>query len=184
MAECVLLKGGAGVFGSDECTATIDHVLKGYKAITKDSDDAPIEGSIVSKAEATYYAKRSGVQTIAAGQYLSGDQTIEAIGITSINANAHYGSGTELNTFTMPRDGTIVYGGLSHIPCQSGTVICEVAVNDTVITDMNWPNAGNFYERVSTVNKIRDVAQGDVISVKAYVSEAHSSAQISCVCIY
>ena len=43
MAECLLLKSGGGS-GSDDLTATTEHVLMNRTAITRDSDDEPIAG--------------------------------------------------------------------------------------------------------------------------------------------
>ena len=36
--------GGGGGTGSDECTATLDHVLAGETAVTSDSNDEPGTG--------------------------------------------------------------------------------------------------------------------------------------------
>lgn len=44
--------GGAGS-GSDDCTASKQEVLKGYSAITSDSDDEAIQGSLELTADAT-----------------------------------------------------------------------------------------------------------------------------------
>lgn len=46
MAQIAIPGGGGGAAASDECTATRDKVLPGYTAVTKDSNDEPIEGTL------------------------------------------------------------------------------------------------------------------------------------------
>lgn len=75
--------GGSG--GSDEVTATKNQVLAGYTAITSDSNDEPIEGTIPTKSSETYNTSSSD-RTIESGQYLSGVQTIK--GVTTENISA------------------------------------------------------------------------------------------------
>ena len=49
MIQAIILKGGAGGVGSDDVTASKNQVLKGYKTVTRDSDDEIIEGTIVNR---------------------------------------------------------------------------------------------------------------------------------------
>lgn len=49
MGKVLMPGGGTGGSGSDECTAGKAQVLAGYKAITKDSDDEPVEGLIIDR---------------------------------------------------------------------------------------------------------------------------------------
>lgn len=44
MGKVIIAGGGGSGAGSDECTASKSEVLKGYKAITSDSDDEVVEG--------------------------------------------------------------------------------------------------------------------------------------------
>ena len=64
-------------------TVEAGKMLSGITA--HDQRGAPVTGNIPSKAAATYNAKTSD-QTIAAGQYLSGKQTIRKITTTNIDA--------------------------------------------------------------------------------------------------
>lgn len=94
--------GGSGV-GSDECTATKDEVLKGYGAITKDSDDEVIQGTLELTgnaadshvlAEKTYYnkdakAKRTGAMPNRGAV----NTTLNAGGSYTIPAGYHNGGG-------------------------------------------------------------------------------------------
>ena len=57
MAECLLLKQGAGGGSSDDCTATAAEVLSpscsGGTAVTSDSNDEPIAGTLTLNGDAT-----------------------------------------------------------------------------------------------------------------------------------
>ena len=44
MGEILMTGGSGGGSGSDECTATLDHVLAGETAVTSDSNDEPGTG--------------------------------------------------------------------------------------------------------------------------------------------
>ena len=96
MAECVILKSG-GAYGSSDCTAGKAQVRAGYTAITSDSNEEPVEGTIPDKAAATYYAGTSD-QEIAAGQYLAGKQTIKKLTQTNLSgANIKPGVTIKIN---------------------------------------------------------------------------------------
>lgn len=73
---------GIGGGGSDEVTATIAQVLAGFTAITSDSDDEPVEGTIPTKSAEVFNISASD-RTIALNQYLSGAQIIK--GVTTEN---------------------------------------------------------------------------------------------------
>ena len=49
MADAILMAGGTGGVTSDDVTAGKAQVLKGYKTVTRDSDDEVIEGEIISR---------------------------------------------------------------------------------------------------------------------------------------
>ena len=85
MADCLILRTGNGGAGSDDVTATANHILAPYTAITSNSNDEPITGTIQSKAATTYNTSTSD-QTIKSGQYLSGDQTIKGVTTSNIDA--------------------------------------------------------------------------------------------------
>lgn len=51
--------GGGSGSGSDDCTAKAEHVLAPYTAITSDSDDEPIEGTLQDKSGTTQQATSS-----------------------------------------------------------------------------------------------------------------------------
>ena len=49
MADAILMAGGTGGITSDDVTAGKAQVLKGYKTVTRDSDDEVVEGAIISR---------------------------------------------------------------------------------------------------------------------------------------
>ena len=59
MGECILLKSGGGN-GSSDVTATKNQLLAGYTAITNDSDDDPIQGTIPVNSPASNQALNCG----------------------------------------------------------------------------------------------------------------------------
>lgn len=63
MGEILMTGGSGGGTGSDECTATLDHVLAGKTAVTSDSNDEPGTGrmtvnSLLSFSVAAYSGRR------------------------------------------------------------------------------------------------------------------------------
>lgn len=85
MARGYIPNYGGGSAGSDEVTATTAQVLPGVTAITSDSNDEAAEGTMPTKAAQTYDVAPS-TRTIAAGQYLTGGQTIRAVTTEGIAA--------------------------------------------------------------------------------------------------
>lgn len=49
MADAILMAGGTGGATSDDVTATKAHVLQGYTALTSDSNDEPIQGTMPNR---------------------------------------------------------------------------------------------------------------------------------------
>lgn len=68
--------GGGGGVTSEDVTATKAYVHPSYKTITKDSNDEVVAGTMPLLAAKTYTPGTAN-QTIAAGRYLSGVQTIK-----------------------------------------------------------------------------------------------------------
>lgn len=49
MAKALLMSGGVGGVASDDVTAKREHVLQGYTALTSDSNDDPVQGTMVNR---------------------------------------------------------------------------------------------------------------------------------------
>jgi len=50
MANAILMAGGGAGTGSDDCTATKAMVLQGYTAVTSESDDEAVAGTLPKSA--------------------------------------------------------------------------------------------------------------------------------------
>lgn len=66
MAESILQKSGGGA-ASDECSATKAQILTGYTAITSDSNDEPIAGTMPNRGAVSQTLNCGGSYTIPAG---------------------------------------------------------------------------------------------------------------------
>lgn len=103
MGKITIAASGGNNTGSDECTATRAEVLKGYSAITKDSDDEVIEGVLELKGTAADSQVLSGqtfyntdVKTKRIGAMANRgavSQTLNAGGSYTIQAGYHNGAG-------------------------------------------------------------------------------------------
>lgn len=78
MAECILMKAGSGT-GSDECTATKGNVLAGKTAVTSDSDDEAVAGTMPNKGAWTSRIGVNGKAVIPAGYHNGAGYVDQAI---------------------------------------------------------------------------------------------------------
>lgn len=88
MGRVIIAAGGGSGSGSDECTATRAELLKGYTAITNDSDDEMVVGTLELTGDAadsqvlekkTYYNKDAKVKRTG---------TMQNVGAVSVSLNA------------------------------------------------------------------------------------------------
>lgn len=103
MGKVIITGSGSTGSGSDECTSTRAEVLKGYTAITRDSDDEVVEGSLELTGDVadsqvlagkTYYntspkIKRTGSMI----NHGAVSQELNAGGSYTVPAGYHNGSG-------------------------------------------------------------------------------------------
>jgi len=102
--------GTASYYDASEATVTAGDMLNGVKAIGASGE---VTGNISSKAAATYTPSGSS-QTIAASQYLSGAQTIEAVVCANLTAgNIKSGVTVKVGTATDDDSVTSVVGSLA-----------------------------------------------------------------------
>lgn len=94
--------GTAKFYDASEATITAGDILNGKKGIGATGE---VTGNIQSKAAATYTPSGSA-QTIAAQQYLSGAQTIEAVVCTNLTA-ANIKSGVTVKVGTASDDDSV-----------------------------------------------------------------------------
>lgn len=169
MAEAILLKSGGGGVSSDELTATKDTVLEGYSYVGSDTDDESGSGTIKSKAASTYYATTSD-QTIAAGQYLSGAQTIKGLSQTNLsaaniktgvtvavnngNANVYSVAGTFCSDATLDSNARMLSGYIGYGKSgtkYTGSIASKAAATYTPTTSNQTIAAGQYLSGAQTI---------------------------------
>lgn len=117
MSDCILQKSGA-LSNSDDCTATKAQLLEGYIAITSDSDDEPITGSMHNYGSPTQTLNCNGIYNINAGYYSGGKVTVNSLASqTSGTATANY----IYSGKTAWVNGAKITGGLAVSPVASFT---------------------------------------------------------------
>lgn len=94
--------GTAKFYDASECDVVAGSMLNGVRAIGANGE---VTGNIASKAAATYTPSNTA-QTIAAQQYLSGAQTIEAVVCTNLTA-ANIKSGVTVKVGTATDDDSV-----------------------------------------------------------------------------
>ena len=150
MAKAVIMGGGGGGISSDELTAARGDVLKGKTAVTSDSSDEPVEGTLELTGDAadshvltgkTYYNKdpktrRTGTmpnrgavaQELAAGGsytvpegYHNGGGKVTAKSLASQTGGATAADGDVLSGRTYWKDGVKRTGTMANRGAETGT---------------------------------------------------------------
>ncbi len=109
MGKLIPSIGGGGAI-SDECTSKKEHLLAGYTAITSDSDDEPIEGTMPERtADNVSINTENGTITIPAGHYKATTKaqankgedgiSVSAAGVISLVAGWYNAVTKALSTF-------------------------------------------------------------------------------------
>lgn len=116
---------------------------------------------------------------------LVGKKAISAMAARGFGTSSSSWETSEENSFTMPRDGTVYYGGMSACYNGSGNVVCEISKNGTVVDSRNI-NASNRYNWRGTMwNRSFSAKKGETIKVKAEcTSGSHAISGIQAVIIY
>ena len=128
MGECILLKSGGGN-GSSDVTATKNQLLAGYTAITNDSDDDPIQGTIPVNSPASNQALNcGGAHTVKQG-YHPQAYTITANSLAS-QTSGTAAAGHILSGKTAWVSGSKITG---TIPSQGAATITPGTSNKTAI---------------------------------------------------
>lgn len=140
---------------TDDATAENNKILKDYTAYVKSSK---IKGTIPSKEAAAYTPGRSD-QTIAAGQYLSGVQTIKGdTNLTAANIIA----------------GKTIFGVAGSAQAETHTIEATKSVNITNTSGTITPSSGN--NAMSSVTySISGVDASKIISGKSILGVAGSA---------
>lgn len=160
------IAGLSGTYGAD-ATAEAGHILNGKTAYGKNG-------------------KITGSMALTAGKIKKGETLAGITGTwygnkKCIAATAWCGFGTSAYTpdsqsFTMPANGTVYYGGVSCFYGGSGAGTLRIYKNGSVVDSRD--KEGSFIVRGSMVNKSFNANEGDVITVEATAS---SGAATMCV---
>lgn len=181
MAECVLLKTGGGA-GSDDCTAGKAQVLAGYTAITSDSGDEPIEGTMTNRgAVSPTKLSPSGTYTVPAG-YHNGSGKVQAktrnikmiasVAIKGFGAGSSDWALSEEDSFAIPAGATdckVYYCGFSADHNGSGSGTCRIYRGGTLVDNRDLTE-NNYLWRSTMVNKSFNASAGETIKVESTVS--------------
>lgn len=122
MADMIISAGGGGA-GSDDCTATKAQVLSGYTAVTKDSDDEPVEGAMANRGAVTQALNAGGSYTVPAG-YHNGSGKVTANSLASQTGGATAGDGDVLTGKTYWKDGTKRTGSMANQGAKTSALNC------------------------------------------------------------
>ena len=170
----LLGKGGGG-------TATASHILSGYTATT---DAGSITGTIASKAAATITPGTTN-QTIAAGQYLSGVQTIAGdadLISANIKAGANIFGVAGSSTVVDTSPGTVTAAqmlsgavGFSDGVQVTGTITSKAAATYTPGTTNQTIAAGQYLSGTQTIAGDADLISANIISNKTIFGVAGSA---------
>lgn len=91
MAEALLLNGVGGGLSSDDLTATKDDILIGNKAITNDSNDDVVEGTMPNSTFSSTKSCSSSVQSVNIPYgYHDGTGKVSVNNLTATSATAAY----------------------------------------------------------------------------------------------
>lgn len=186
------ISGGGG--GSDEVTASSAQVLKGYTAITTDSNDEPKEGTIPLLPAQTIFANIID-QIIYKGKYLSGDQIIKALTQANLSADnikkgvtvsVQNGNGNVFSvggTYSTPSSGQnpveadkmlsgysgFVNGGAEvkgNIASQAGGTFYATQADQTIVTAQKYCDGDINVSKLTQTNlDAANIVRGKTISV-------------------
>lgn len=140
MAESIIQKAGGGA-ESDECTAEKAQVLVGYTALTKDSDDEPVAGTMPNQGAKTATLNCGGSYTIPAG-YHNGSGKVSAKSLASQTGGATASDGYVYNGKTYWKDGVLRTGNMSPNSVVSFSA-AAYSVSQVLLTWTN-PASGPF----------------------------------------
>ncbi len=152
------IAGLSGTYGAD-ATAEAGHILSGKSAYGK---NGKINGTMALTA-----GKIKKGETLAGitGTWYGNKKCIAATAWCGFGTNAYT---PDSQSFTMPANGTVYYGGVSCFYRGSGAGTLRIYKNGSVVDSRD--KEGSFIVRGSMVNKSFNANAGDVITVEATAS--------------
>lgn len=92
------------------------------------------------------------------------------------------GAGTESESFTMPADGMVYYGGVAIGYYSSARGVCRIYKNGTIVDSRDIDDS--HYLRTEMINKSFSAKAGDVIKVECGMSAGYGGCGIQAVIVY
>lgn len=168
-------------------TATAAQILSGQTAWVNGSK---ITGSMTNRGNVSATVGAGDTYTIpqgyhAGGGRVTGGQSTVA-GIAAVAYSSTSGDdGPYSESFTMPRNGRVYYGGTARCSSTRTRATCAIYKNGTVVDNRNLD--GNYFVRGSMINKAFNAAKGDVIKVESAITtrgDAYTIVTMQAFCVY
>lgn len=155
------IAGLSGTYGAD-ATAEAGHILSGKSAYGK---NGKVTGSMALTA-----GKIKKGETLAGitGTWYGNKKCIKAFAVRGFGASSGDYEPSDSESFTMPANGTVYYGGASCFYNGSGTGTLRIYKNGSAVD--NRDGSGGYDWRGTMFNKSFSANAGDVITVEATAS--------------
>lgn len=163
MAEGIIQKAGGGG-ASDECTAGKAQVLAGYTAITRDSGDEPVSGTMVN---------HTGVPSKIENRRLNNGRFEVAV---AQGYHGCYWAGDSYEYMELAEVASTL--GLTAAKLLKGQTVCGVA--GTATSDANATAAYIYSGKTAYVNGAKVTGSMTVGSVVSFSVAAYSTSQVLC----
>lgn len=161
MAESIIQKAGAGA-ASDECTAAKAQVLAGYTAVTKDSGDEPVVGTMKD---------HTGVPNKIQNRRLSNGRFEVAV---DSGYHGCYWNGNSYEYMELSEVASTL--GLTAAKLLKGQTVCGVA--GTATSDANAAAGHILSGKTAYVNGVKVTGNMTVSSVVSFSVAAYSTSQV------
>lgn len=163
MAEGIIQKAGGGGT-SDECTAGKAQVLAGYTAITRDSGDEPVNGTMVN---------HTGVPSKIENRRLNNGRFEVAV---AQGYHGCYWAGDSYEYMELAEVASTL--GLTAAKLLKGQMVCGIA--GTATSDANATAAYIYSGKTAYVNGAKVTGSMTVSSVVSFSVAAYSTSQVLC----
>lgn len=192
-----LMNAGSGGVKSEDVTANRSMILSGYTALTSDSEDDPISGTMPDRGAVSITLQNGGSYGIPYGCHNGGGSVraktrkVHSFGDISyqiVSSRESFIEPAHDETFIMPANGVVRYSGYtikSHL--NNGTAISEIYRNGSLVDNRNINPGDSWLIRGSMVNKSFSANAGDAIRYRVSTSGTaggSTSASMHVVCIW
>ncbi len=179
MGRAFIVGGSGGGDTSDDCTATKQQVLEGYKAITSDSDSDADNGTMKNLTNRTTIKHTTSNSTpVIAGNYAYMTTNTDGKSRTQVSYDGEDGFIKKNTLFGVETSKMATAGGLTAaklLANQSAFGITGTATNDTTATDPYVYNGRTYYSK-----GVKRTGTMTIASVVSFSVAAYSTSQILC----